>query len=199
MYKYLKRIQDIILYPKITWEKIREEKCDSNDFFIKYVLVLAVIPSFAKIIGRNMVGVAVGREVFYMPFSDALIAGIIQYMFNILLVYFSAVAINLMAQYFIDSQDYWEAALKLAVYSSVPFWLSGVFLAYPPFSILFLVNIYCLHVFSRGIPELFRLTPDRGLLFVLSSMLLVVILGFLAITFSDHFYYVPLIAGNIIF
>jgi hypothetical protein len=63
-----------------------------------------------------------------------------------------------------DAEKNFDSALKLAVYSATPFWLSGVFSLIPGLGFVrILALVYSAYLLWLGIPTLVRAPPDKSI------------------------------------
>ena len=52
----LNRVKAILLKPHTEWPVIAREKSDVSGLFVRYVAILALIPSLARFIGTSLIG-----------------------------------------------------------------------------------------------------------------------------------------------
>jgi hypothetical protein len=153
MHPLLARIRNIITDPRSEWPLIATEPRDPTRLFLGYVAVLAAIPAIAGFIGSSLVGVSVtaGRVHDSIPFG--LFNALVSYLFSFVLVYLTALAIDLMAPLFQTTRNFGNA-LKLATYSYTPVWLIGIVLMVPGLRFLAILGLYAIRLLWTGLPPL---------------------------------------------
>jgi hypothetical protein len=153
MHPLLARIRNIITDPRAEWPLIATEPRDPTRLFLGYVAVLAAIPAIAGFIGSSLVGVSVtaGRVRDSIPFG--LFNALVSYLFSFVLVYLTALAIDLMAPLFKTTRNFGNA-LKLATYSYTPVWLIGIVLMVPGLRFLAILGLYAIRLLWTGLPPL---------------------------------------------
>lgn len=77
----------------------------------------------------------------------------ISYLFSFVIVYLTALAIDVMAPLF-QTQRNFTNALKLAVYSFTPVWLIGIVLMVPGLRFLSILGLYAIRLIWTGLPPL---------------------------------------------
>jgi Yip1 domain len=142
----IERVKGIILTPKTEWPIIAAESGDTAYLFQNYVAYLAAIPAVCGFIGTLLIGFSV---------VTALILAVINYLFAFVIVYVFALVINALATTFDGRKDF-ESALKVAVYSTTPFWLTGFFLLIPRLGFLRILGLYSFYLLWTGLPPLMR-------------------------------------------
>ena len=199
MVQIFRRIIVILIFPRLAWQIIREEKTSTLDLFLGYAAIIVAIPAISKIIGRGIVGVDVNGLPYRMVLSDAIFGGVIQYLLYYIGLILVTIVIHTLARYFIDFDDNFNITAKLVVYSGTALYVAGIFLMVPSISIMYLFSVYSLYILYRGITVMYDLPPDRGLIFMMMSMIALILAAFFCMVLSDHFFYMPHISGPVIF
>jgi len=151
----LNRVKAILLSPHVEWPVIAREKGDASALFVRYVAILALIPALAHFIGTSLVG-------GYAPILSSLAGALVTYLSGFASVYALALIIDALAPRFGAQKDF-AGALKLAVYSSTPVWIAGIFLLVPGLSFLVILGLYGIYLLRAGLPILMRAPADRTL------------------------------------
>lgn len=158
----IERASEILFRPTIAWKAIEQEHGDSSHVLNSYVAVLAAIPALSGLIGYSAIGVGVpSLGTVRVPIFSGLLAAASSYVLAFVVVYLLAGIINVLAARFDASRNF-PAALKLAVYSYTPVWLTGVFLLVPGLRFLCVLGIYGLYVLRRGLPVLMKTPEERA-------------------------------------
>ena len=117
----IERVKNILVDPRAEWPRITREPGDLVFLFANYVAVLAAIPAICGWIAWIVVGA---------PVVTGVLVTLIRYALSFASVYLLAMMIDALAPTF-DGTKNFDNALKLAVYSATPFWLSGIFSLVP--------------------------------------------------------------------
>jgi Yip1-like protein len=150
----LGRVKGILVDPKAEWPRIEGEPGDMAYLFANYVAVLAAIPAVCGWIAWIVVGA---------PVFTGIVITLIRYLLSFVSVYLVALIIDALAPTF-DADKKFDNALKLAVYSATPFWLSGVFSLVPGLGFVrILALVYSAYLLWLGIPPLTRAPPDKSI------------------------------------
>lgn len=179
----IQRVRSIILKPKETWSQIKDEPDTVTGLFTSYAMILAAIPPIADLINKVLIGQRIPFVGWYRwPVSDALGRAVLAYIFALATVYLFALSINILAPNF-DSTPNMVNALRLAIYSMTPVWLSGVLHVFPYLGILSLLAIlYGLYILFLGFETPIMGTPKERLVGYMGISLVVVVV--LYIVFS---------------
>ena len=167
MHLLLARIRNIVADPRGEWPLIATEPGDPMRLLVGYVAVLAAIPAICGFIGSSLVGVSVsiGRVHDSIPFG--LVRALISYLFSFVIVYLTALAIDVMAPLF-ETQRNFANALKLAVYSFTPVWLIGIVLMVPGLRFLSILGLYAIRLIWTGLPPLMGTPRPKVLPYAIS-------------------------------
>jgi hypothetical protein len=153
--RLIKRLGAILLRPHTEWRVIAAEKSEPSALFVHYVAILAVIPALARFIGTALVG-------GYAPIGSSLAGALVVYLSGFVTVYGLALIIDALAAMFGAQKDS-AAALKLAVYSTTPVWIAGVFLLVPGLSFLVILGLHGIYLLWTGLPILMQAPPEKAL------------------------------------
>ena len=152
----VERVKNILADPKAEWPRINREPGDLAFLFANYVAVLAAIPAICGWIAWIVVG---------GPLVTGVLVSLIRYALSFASVYLLAMMIDALAPTFEGAKNF-QNALKLAVYSATPFWLSGVFSLVPGLGFVrVLTLLYSAYLLWLGIPPLMRSPPDKALVY----------------------------------
>jgi hypothetical protein len=183
MKEIFERAKKMILSPKETWQAVKGEATTIQGLFINYAAPLALIPTVATLIGLSIVGIRMpAGHIARAPFTEALTASVVSYVFHLLGLLAGAWVVNLLAPHFNSKPDM-NAAVKLVVYSMSPVWLLGIFSLVPGFGILQVFGLYGIYLVFLGLPTLMETPIERTLwytvIIVISAMLISLIMTIL--------------------
>jgi hypothetical protein len=154
------RVRDILLSPARTWRSLSSEPTSARQLYRSYAAILAALPAVAHILGATLVGSSFLGIRYRAPFSSALGYAISFYLLSLVGIYGYARVIDALAPVF-HSEKRPGGALKLAVYSSTPTWVSGVLLIVPALArVSLLLSLYSFYLFYLGLLPLMN-TPER--------------------------------------
>src|SRR3977135_357630 len=167
----LRRIKAILSTPHAEWPVIAREKGEASALFVPYVAILAAVPALARFTGTSLVG-------GYAPIVPSLAGALVTYLAGFAIVYGLALVIAVLAPRFGAQRDF-AGALKLAVYSSTPVWLAGIFWLVPGLSFLVILGLHGVYLLWAGLPILLRVPDAKALPYaaVVAGCALIVTVG----------------------
>jgi hypothetical protein len=129
---------------------------------------LCLIAPVCAAVGGAYVGVtdADGNRVV-LPLAKALVNAGGSFVITLASVWLMALIIEALAPRNSATVDR-LTAVKLAVWSSTPSWLVGVFFVWPPISFLGILGLYSVHLFWTGLPVLTRCPAERQPIYAIS-------------------------------
>jgi hypothetical protein len=166
-----KRALAIITQPLVTWQAIKAETDSAQELILNYAAPLALIPAIAALIGLSIVGIKLPTgHVARAPFFDALVNGVLSYVFQLLSLPIGAWIVSLLAPSF-DSKPDFNSATKLVVYTMTPIWLLGALTLIPALGLLQIFGLYAFHLLYVGIPVLMDTPPDKVLWYTVAIII----------------------------
>jgi hypothetical protein len=182
----IERAKGIILNPKKEWETIAGEAGNIGELYKDYVVILAAIGPVASVIGMALIGISL--PVFgtiRVPIGSALGSAVVHYVLTLAGVYGLALIIDGLAPTFSGEKNLTQA-FKVAVYSSTPAWIGGVFVLIPMLGILgMLLGLYGLYVLYLGLPVLMKSSKEKSMLYTIAVIVAAVVI-FLVIGAISH-------------
>ncbi len=175
MERFIERCKDIILLPKTTWSRLREEELTQNDILKQYLIILAAIPAVASFFGQAIIGQKVLYLGYYrVPFFAGLFRLILLWLLYIAAMYINAWIVKTLAPSFGGQKDQ-ANSFKLVTFSFVPFFLAGVFGLIPALSSLYILGLYGVYLFYIGLPAMLDVPEEKTLSFTIVAVLLAII------------------------
>lgn len=172
----VERVKNIILSPVTEWETIRGENYTAAELFTQYAMILAAIPALAGFIGLSLIGYSFGLGTFRLPIGYGLTHCVLNYVLSLVGVYLLAMIMDRLSPNFGASKDM-GTALKIAVFSMTPFWVSGIFLIIPSLSVITMIaGLYGLYLLFLGIKQLKDVPPGTQVSFFIIIILITVII-----------------------
>ncbi len=185
----IKRVMGIITNPFNEWKKIKDEKSTVAGLFTNYAIVLAAIPAVAGLIGWMLIGRSFMGITVRIPITRSFVWAILMYVFSLVGVYLLALVIDFIAPNFGVKKEI-ENSTKIAVYSSTPAWVAGIFYIIPALGMIAMIaGFYSLYLLYIGIKELKAPRGDKA-----TPYFAIVIIVFVVISVLISF-----IVGNIVF
>ncbi len=188
------RVKNILTKPKVEWQVISNEEPNVTKILFGYVIILALIPTIAAIVGYGLIGNSV-MGYTYRSWSMAFETGIIQFLSAIIGVFLTAWIVDLLAPSF-ESEKNFGRSFQLVAYSYTPGLIAGIILLVPSLSIIMTIAmIYNIYLLFIGLPLLKRTPQDKVagyiiitiicniIIFVVLAVILAAILG---IFFVSH-------------
>ena len=156
------RVISILTDPFAEWARIEHEPGDTFALLTRTVAPLALVPALFGFLGACVIGVIVpGKGERHAPILDGVAAAVFGYVMSFAAVLLLGLVIALAAPLFGGRRNF-ANALKLAVYSSIPVWLAGVFLLLPGLRFLMLLGCYGVYVLIAGLSPMTK-TPTQNL------------------------------------
>lgn len=158
--KAILRALAILLDPVTEWERIEKEPGDPGSLLLGYVAPLALVPAICGFLGASVIGVVEpGGNALRASTFDGILGTIFGYLEALAVVALLGLIVAFAAPAFGGRKDF-AGALKLAVYSYTPVWLTGIFLLLPGLRFLMLSGFYGAYILVAGLPLLMRM-PAR--------------------------------------
>ncbi len=160
------RVKGILLTPQTEWGVIENESGDAAFLFKNYVAILAAIPAICGFIGR----------LAYLGFARSLSFAVVSYIMAFVVVYVVALIIDALAPTF-NGEKNPANALKLAVYSSTPAWVVGIFALLPGIGILRILGLYGLYLLWLGAPKLMKSPPEKAVPYTVAIVVVALVVA----------------------
>jgi Yip1-like protein len=180
----VERVKRLLLSPRTEWGVIDAESTTPAALYTGYVLPLAAIGPIAQVIGYSVFGISVPfLGTYRVPIGSAITNAILTYVLALIATYLLGLIIDGLAPTF-GAQRSPIQALKVAVYSSTPAWLAGVFALVPGLRPLQILGLYSLYLLYLGLPMLMKAPRDKApgytVVVILASIVLFMVIGFTA-------------------
>lgn len=171
-YDVVDRAKNIMFTPVTEWDVAAGEDTGVSDIFYGYVLIMALIPPVATLIGFSLI-------FGHINFGFALVAAIFQYSLSLAAIFFIALVAQWLAPKFGGLDDL-SQAMKLVAYSHTASWVAGILFLVPALSFISLAfAIYGIYLLYLGVTPVMRIPPERALTYALSVVLTVFVSFFL--------------------
>ena len=185
----LQHVLGMLTHPRREWKELRQEQSGSIvEVFIRYLLLLALIPPLSLLIGTTTVGWSItGAEPVRLSLEAAVPLALVFYLLLLFGVVLMAYAMHWMEATFGASADY-ERCLVFTIFTSVPMFLSGLAGLFPvlwfAITLVLLAACYSVYLLYTGVPVFMDIPPERGVVFATAILTagLCALVGCLVIT-----------------
>ncbi|MGH8274104.1 MAG: Yip1 family protein [Gammaproteobacteria bacterium] len=191
---FIVQIRNILFRPREEWGHIAGENTPPAALYRVYVLPLAAIGPVASLIGLWAIGISLGilGGRIHMSFGRAIVYALIAYILALAAVYVLGLVIDFVTPSFGGEKSF-QQAFKVAVYSSIPAWLGGIFHIFPAIGFIGgLIGLYGLYLLYLGLPALMKVPRERALpctiVVIVAAIVIYLLIGIIAsaITFGGH-------------
>ena len=170
------RVKNILMKPKLEWPVIYSEQSNPMKILFGYVIILALIPTIAAIIGYGLVGHTV-LGFNYRSWSTAFETGIIQFLSAIIGVFLTAWIVDLLAPSF-ESEKNFGRSFQLVAYSYTPGWIAGIILLVPSLSLIMTIAmVYSIYLLATGLPVLKHTPKDKVVGYVVITIICIIVIS----------------------
>jgi len=170
----VERVKNILINPKKEWEVIDKETTEIPQLITGYLLILALIPAVASLIGYGLIGVKVPFYGSIASFSWGIKYAVIAFVSPLISVFIVAFVINALADSF-GSQKDMRRAMQLVVYSFTASLVAGIFYIIPALSILAgLAGLYSLYILYIGMQPMMKTPQEKVTSYFVVSLLVMI-------------------------
>lgn len=179
----------LLYHPREEWSAIQKEKVPGlTQVFVRYALLLALIPPVSLFIGTTQMGWSLaGGEVVKLSVSSAIPIAVSFYFALLFGLAFVAYCTFWMERTFGVTASF-ERCLVFTIYTSVPMFLAGFIGMLPILWLDFFVVLaavsYSIYLLYSGVPVFMDIPEERGFIFASSIVTvgLCALVGCMAIT-----------------
>ena len=177
----IERVKNILMNPKLEWPVVFAEQPNAMKILFGYVIILALIPTIAAIIGFGFIGQTVLGYTF-RSWTMAFQTGIIQFLSAIIGVFLTAWIVDLLAPSF-ESEKNFGRSFQLVAYSYTPGWIAGIILLVPSLSmVMILVMLYSIYLLITGVPVLKHTPKDKVVGYVAVTIICIILFSIVIAT-----------------
>ncbi len=158
----INRVAELLINPTMTWKTIKTESDLGRDLVLRYVFLLALIPSVFGFLGNLL---------FRGGFLYSLVYSILLLGVFVGSVFVFGFLVCVLAPFFGASNDE-NTAFKLVAYVSTPVWIAGFLTLIPTLSLPAMLGGfgYAVFLFYTGCQELLAAPKDKALKFSILSI-----------------------------
>jgi hypothetical protein len=163
----VERAKGLLIAPDAEWDRIDAEPATVGEIFTRWLVILALIPAVAGLIGQLLFGGMTVLGVTVRPSPSWLIANaVISYALSLTGVFLYALLIDALAPTFNGTSNRVQA-MKVAAYAATPAFLAGIFGLIPQLAVLMVIGaLYSLYLLYLGLPKLMKVPADKTIPYI---------------------------------
>ena len=170
------RVKNILRQPKLEWPVIFSEQPNMMKILFGYVIILALIPTIAALLGYGFIGNIIKGNTYY-SWSTAIETGIIQFLSAIIGVFLTAWIVDALAPSF-ESEKNFGRSFQLVAYSYTPGWITGIILLFPSLSfVMTIAMLYSFYLLFTGLPVLKHTPQDKVAGYVIITIICIILIS----------------------
>jgi hypothetical protein len=166
--KIVNQVKDLIINPKGTLKKLKDEKVTFNDILI--YLAIVNIPT--------LIGLFIGHTYYWhADVSGSFVLALVLYIATIVGVIIGGFILNMVAPYCKTKQNQMQA-IRLFSYAATPFLLIGILNIYPAkwvYIISVLTALYCFYILYIGIPIFMETPKEQQMQYLIIAVIIFVV------------------------
>lgn len=173
----VERVKNLIVSPKLEWEKIDTENMDMKSVLVSYVLPLAAISAICAFIGYAFIGIDVGF--FRMKgINWGIYHAVTVFLGAIISVIVSTYVVDMLAPSFASEKNLNKSA-QLVGFSYTPALIGGFLSIFPALSIIgSLFGLYGIYLWYLGLGPLKKTPEDKKVVYMVVSILILIVVSF---------------------
>jgi len=184
----MKHVFGLFFNPENEWEKIRKDSGGIVSHYLKFILIITILPAYAWYFGASNVGWKIGADRIIKLTSDsAMEISLLFYLSMIVGIGILGYMIHWMAETY-EAESSVATGVQIAAYTCVPLFVCGAIGFYPilwlDICVGILAGCYTVYLLYIGVPIVMQIPKERGFLFA-SAMVavgLVMVAGMLGAT-----------------
>lgn len=184
----MNHILGLFFNPVNEWHKIRKDSGGIVSHYLKFILIITILPAYAWYFGASNVGWTIGADrVIKLTSESAMQISLLFYLSMIVGIGILGYMIHWMAATY-EAESSVATGVQIAAYTCVPLFVCGVIGFYPilwlDISVGILAGCYAVYLLYIGVPIVMQIPKEKGFLFA-SAMVavgLVMVTGMLGAT-----------------
>ena len=159
----------IMFNPRAEWVKIREANDSAIGYFVKFVVIIGLLPPIAWYFGSTEVGWEIGGRVVRLTQESAMQIMVAFYIAILLGTTFLGFMVHWMSETYEAHISSVSKGIAIAAYTCTPLFICGVIGFYPLLWLDIIVGCaaagYAVYLLYIGVPIVMEIPPERGFLF----------------------------------
>lgn len=172
----VERAKNIIVSPKLEWEKIDVENMDMKSVIVSYVVPLAAVSAICAFIGYAFIGVNVGL-VQIKGMNWGIYNGLNVFLTSIISVIISTYVVDMLAPSFASEKNLDKSA-QLVGFSYTPALVGGFLAIIPMLGFVGgLFGLYGIYLWYLGLSPLKNTPEDKKVVYMIVSILVIIVVS----------------------
>lgn len=159
----------ILFSPQSEWAKIRDKDESIVGHFLKFVLLIALLPAIAWYFGSTQIGWEIGGRVVKLTTDSAAQIMVLFYIAILLAIGFLGCMVHWMSETYEADTSTLSKGMGVAAYTCVPMFVVGLTGFYPILWLDMLLGCaaagYTVYLLYIGVPIVMDIPKERGFLF----------------------------------
>ena len=159
----------IMFNPRAEWVKIREANGSAIGHFVKFVVIIGLLPPLAWYYGSTEVGWEIGGRVVRLTQESAMQIMVSFYIAILLGTTFLGFMVHWMSETYEAHISTVSKGMAIAAYTCAPLFICGVIGVYPLLWLDLILGCaaagYAVYLLYIGVPIVMEIPPERGFLF----------------------------------
>ena len=165
----MKHLIGIIFSPHNEWQQIREQDDSAFGHYLKFVLLIALVPTLAWYYGASQIGWEMGGRLVKLTPESAAQIMVLFYIAILVSVAFLGFMVHWMSETYEANTSTISKGIGVAAYTLVPMFVVGATGIYPILWLDILLGClaagYTVYLLYIGVPIVMQIPPERGYLF----------------------------------
>ena len=164
----MKHVFGIMFSPLAEWEKIREDSASIIGHYLKYIVLIALLPPVAWYYGSTVVGWTLGERVIRLTPESAMQIMTLFYLAILFGIGFLGFMVHWMSETY-GAQSSFIKGILIASLCATPLFIAGAVGFYPILWLDMLIGVFAVcwstYLLYNGIPIVMKIPETRGFLF----------------------------------
>lgn len=165
----MNHIFGMLFNPKREWERIREEGGTVGGHYVRYILLIGLLPAVAWYYGATQIGWTLGDRTIMLTSQSAMQIMALFYVAILVCVGFLGYMVHWMSETYEAHTSTLSKGVAVAAYTCTPMFVCGIIGFYPMlwFDILAgcAASIWTVYLLYIGVPIVMQIPKERGFLF----------------------------------
>lgn len=165
----MNHIIGILFNPMSEWERIRDQSGSVVGHYLKYILLIALLPAIAWYVGSTQVGWQLGPRQIMLTTDSAIQIVVLFYFAMVVGVGFLGYMVHWMSETYEARSSTISKGVAVAAYTCTPLFIAGAAGFYPIlwFNIVLgcAAAAYAVYLLYIGVPIVMEIPEERGFLF----------------------------------
>lgn len=165
----MKHLIGIFFNPRAEWGKIRDDNDSALGYFVKFVVLIGLLPPIAWYFGSTEIGWSIGGRVIRLTQESAMQILVLFYFAILFGVAFLGYMVHWMSETYEAHTSTVAKGMAIAAYTCAPLFICGLTGFYPILWLDLLLGCaaagYAVYLLYIGVPIVMEIPAERGFLF----------------------------------